>query len=89
MWRLTAPVKSHKVQLEARHSSKHSDFEQNFEGKQALSKVLSKEKEACSKVLSKEKEACLSSDFEYSVASKHARAGISSAQWPRMKKKHA
>ena len=27
------PVKSRKVQLEARHSWKHSDFERDFEGK--------------------------------------------------------
>ena len=57
--------------------------------KEAMSKVLSKEKEACSKVLSNEKEACSSSDFERSVASKHARAVISIARWPRRKKKHA
>ena len=46
------PVKSHKVQLEARHSSKHRDFERDSEGK---TKVLPKKKEACSKVLSKDK----------------------------------
>ena len=48
------PVRSHRVQLEAMHSSKQSDFERDFEEKQAWSKVVSKEKEACSKVLSKE-----------------------------------
>ena len=45
--------------------------------KQCMPKVLSKEKEACSKVLSEEQKACSSNDFECSVASKHARAGIS------------
>ncbi len=29
-------MKSHKVQLEARHSSKQSDFERNFEGKRSI-----------------------------------------------------
>jgi hypothetical protein len=52
----TVPVKSHKVQLEARHSSKQSDFERKFEGK---TKVLSKEPETCSNVLSKEKRSML------------------------------
>ena len=55
------PVNSHKVQLETMHSSKQSDSERDFEEKQAWSKVVSKEKEACS-----------STDFERSVASKHA-----------------
>jgi len=54
-----------------------------------MSKVLSKEKEACSKVLSNDKKTCSSSGFECSVVSKHARAGISNAQWLRRKKKHA
>jgi hypothetical protein len=62
-------------------------FRKEFQRKQkTMSKVLSKGKETCSKVLSNEKEACSNSDFECSVASKHARAGISSAQWPRMGK---
>ena len=41
------------------------------------------------KCFRRQKEACPSSDFERSVASKHARAVISSAQRPRRKKKHA
>ena len=36
IWRLTAPVKSHKAQLEARHRSKQSDFAMNFEGKRSI-----------------------------------------------------
>ena len=49
-------------------------------GTESWPKVLSKEKEASSKMFSKEKEACSSCDFERPVASKHARAVISSAQ---------
>ena len=38
IWHLTVLVKSHKIQLEAMHSSKQSDFERDFEGN---TKVLS------------------------------------------------
>ena len=31
MWHLTVPVKSHKAQLEAMHSSKQSDFKMDFD----------------------------------------------------------
>ena len=48
----SVPVKSHKVQLEARHSARQRDFKRDSEGK---TKVLSKKKEACAKVLSKDK----------------------------------
>jgi len=54
IWHITLPVKSHKVQLEAMHSLKQSDFERDFEGKTSMVEmILSKEKEASSKVLSK------------------------------------
>ena len=47
MGRLMAPMKSHKVQLEAMHSPKQSDFDMNFERKETLpkdtSKMISKE----------------------------------------------
>ena len=54
-------MKSHKVQLEAMHRSKQSDFESSSSDFERS-------------VASKEKEACSSSDFERSVASKHTRA---------------
>ena len=41
------------------------------------------------KCFRRKEEACSSSDLERSVTSEHARAMISSAQWPRTKKKHA
>ena len=61
------PVKSHKVQREARHSPKQRNFARDSEGK---TKVLSKKKEACSEVLSKDKKACSSSDFDRQDAPK-------------------
>jgi hypothetical protein len=79
IWRLTAPVKSHKVQLEAMHRSKQSDFESSSSDFERS--VASKEKEACSSSDFERKsgfKARSSSDFERSVASKRARAGISS-----------
>ena len=78
------PVKSHKVQLEARHSSKQSDFERDFEGKASmvegafegkrsmLDRVFEGKRsilEQCFRALSS-LEARSSSDFERSVASK-------------------
>ena len=58
MWHLTVPVKSHKVQLEAMHSSKQSAFERDFEGQKNMVESAFEEKEACSNVLSKEKTVC-------------------------------
>jgi len=60
--------------------SQISGGSQSSFGTESWPKVLSKEKEASSKMFSKEKEACSSCDFERPVASKHARAVISSAQ---------
>jgi len=72
------------------HSSKQSDFERDFEVETSMvESAFEGKRKAYSRMLSKEKEACPSSAFERSVASKHARAVISSAQWPRRKKKHA
>ena len=68
------PVKSHKVQLEAMHSSKQSDFEREFEGKTSMIESAFERKRSMTE-----------SAFERSVASKHARAVISSAQWPSRK----
>ena len=45
MWHLTVPVKSHKAQLEAMRSSKHSDFEEDLVGNTT---VLSNKK-SCSR----------------------------------------
>ena len=97
------PVKSHKVQLEARHSSNQSDFERDFEGKTSMTESACEAQrsilesasegqqsmlEQCFRALSG-LEARSSSDLECSVARKHVRAVISNAQWPRRKKKHA
>ena len=62
------PVKSHKMQPEAMHSSKHSDFERDFEGKTSMVESAFDGEKTCAKVLSKEKEI--------------TRAVISSAQLP-------
>ena len=82
------PVKSHKVQLEARHSWKHSDFERDFEGKTSMIESAFEEQkrmlesasegkrrmlEQCFRALSDLK-ARSSSDFECSVASKEKEA---------------
>ena len=90
-------MKSHKVQLEAIHSSKQSDFERDVEGKSSIVESAFEGKrsmlesafegrrsmlEQCFRALSGLK-ACSSSDFERSVASQQARAVISSAQWLR------
>ena len=72
IWRLTAPVKSHKVQFEAKHSSNQIDFEMDFEGKTSMVESAFEGKRSK-----------LESAFE--VKKKHARAVISSAQWPRSK----
>ena len=95
IWRLTAPVKSRKVQLEVMHSSKQSDFERDFEVKTSMLKVVSKENDACSKVLSKGSYAQFETERfgkgfrsknkhgreSFRRKKKHARAVISSAQW--------
>ena len=52
-------------------------------------KCFRRKKKQARKCFRRKKEACPSSDFERSLASKHARAVISNAQWPRRKKKHA
>ena len=62
IWRLTAPVKAHKVQLEAMHSSKRSYFERDLEGKIRMIESAFEGKEACSEVLSKEEKNMSSSD---------------------------
>ena len=71
------------------HSSKQSNFERDIEGKTSLVESVFEGKKHARKWFRRKKEACASSHFERSVASKHARAVISSAQWPRRKKKHA
>ena len=58
IWHLTA-VKSHKVQLEARHSSKQSDFEKDFEGKTSMVERAFDGKRSIFKVLSKERKSML------------------------------
>ena len=87
-------MKSHKVQLEARHSSKQSDFENDFEGKTSMVESAFEGKrsmlesafegkrsmlELCFRALSG-LEARSSSDFERPVATEHVRAVVSSAQ---------
>ena len=82
------PVKSHKVQLEARHSSKQSDFEREFEektsivesafeGKRSVLESASEGKrsmlEQCFRALSGLK-ARSRNDFECSAASKENEA---------------
>ena len=83
IWHLTVPVKSHKVQLEARHSSKQSDFERKFEGKRSIIESAFERKRSIVESV------CSSNDFERSVAcrryKKQARAVISSAQRPKSK----
>ena len=81
-------MKSHKVQLEAMHSSKQSDFERDFEGKRSIVESAFEGKrsmlesafegkrsmlEQCFRALSGFK-ARSSSDFERSVASKEKEA---------------
>ena len=86
------PVKSRKVQLEARHSSKQSDFKRDFEGKTSMIESALEGKrsmlEQCFRALSGFK-ARSSTDFERSVAfrrsKKQARAVIWSAQRPKSK----
>ena len=78
------PVKSHKVQLEARHSSKQSDSERDFEGKTSMNESAFEGKRSMLESASEGKKSMLeqcfralsglkarsSSDFECSVASK-------------------
>ena len=72
------------------HSSKQSDFERDSEGQTSMvESAFEDKKKHARKCFRRKNEACSSSDFERSVASKHARAMISSAQWPRRKKKYA
>ena len=85
------PVESRKAQLEAMQSSKQSDFERDFGRDSARNaKVLSNPATfaraaapsanagaAFASVAEYEK-ACSSGDFERQVASRHARAAISS-----------
>ena len=77
IWHLTVPVKSHKVQLEAMHNSKHNDFERDSEGKTSMVERAFEGKrsmlEQCFRALSGLK-ARSSSDFERSVASKEKEA---------------
>ena len=77
-------MKSHKVQLEARHSSKQSDSEREFEEKTSIVESAFEGKESVLESASEEKRSVLeqcfrrlsglkarsSSDFECSVASK-------------------
>ena len=58
------PVKSHKAQLEAMHSSKQSDFERDVEGKQTRRK-----NKHARKCFRRKEGACSSNDLERSVAS--------------------
>ena len=90
------PVESCKARLEAMLSSKQSDFERDFERVSARNaKVLSNQTTlvrapapsanagaAFANVAEHEK-ACSSGDFECQMASRHARAAISSGQWLR------
>ena len=64
------PVKSHKAQLEAMHSSKQSNFERDFEGKTSMVESAVEGKRSM-----------LESAFE--GQKKHARAVNSSARWLR------
>ncbi len=92
MGHLTVPVKSHKEQLEAMHSSKQSDSERDFEGRTSMIESACEGKrsmlqsaiegkknmlEKCFRALSGLK-ARSSSDFERSVASKEKEACSSS-----------
>ena len=86
---LTVPVKSHKVQLEARHSWKQSDFERDFEGKTSMVERTKKHARKCFRRKKKYARAVISSAQWPRRKKKHARALISSAQWPRRNKKHA
>jgi len=71
------PAKSHKAQLEARHSSKQSDFEGDLEGKTCMVESAFEGKrsmlEQCFQRLSGRK-ARSSNAFECSVASKEKEA---------------
>ena len=90
------PVESRKAQLEAMQSSKQSDFERDFERDSARNaKVLSNPTTlvrapapsanagAAFASVAEHEKACSSGDFECQVASRHARAAISSGQWLR------
>ena len=87
---------AHKAQLEAMQSSKQSDFERDFERDSARkAKVLSNpttlvrapapsaNAAAAFASVAEHEKACSSGDFERQVASRHARATISSGQWLR------
>ena len=89
-------MKSLKAQLEAMQSSKQSDFERDFERDSARNaKVLSNPTTlaraaarsanagAAFAGVAEHEKACLSGDFEGQVASRDARAAISSGQWLR------
>ena len=90
------PVESRKAQLEAMQSSKQSDFAMDFERDSARNaKVLSNPTTlaraeapsanagAAFASVAEHEKACSSGDFERQVASRHARAAISSGQWLR------
>ena len=90
------PVESLKAQLEAMQSSKQSDFERDFEGDSAgntkvlsnpttlvRAPVLSANAGAAFASIAEYEKACSSGDFDRQVASRHARAAISSGQWLR------
>ena len=82
------PVKSPKVQLEARHSSKQGEFERDFEGKTRMIESAFEGKKSLLESASEGKRSMLeqcfralsglkarpSSDFERSVASKQKRS---------------
>ena len=85
-------MRSHKVQLEARHSSKQSDFERDSEGKTSMTAGAFEETKSMLESASEGKRSMLeqcfralsgikarsSSDFECSVASKEQEACSSS-----------
>ena len=96
-------MKSHKVQLEAMHSSNQSDFERDFEGKTSRVESVFEEKrsmlesafegkrsmlEQLFRTLSGIK-ACSSSAFERSVASKEKEASSSTDFERSVASKHA
>ena len=85
MWLLTVPVTLHKIQLEAMHKSKQSDFERDLEGKTSMIESAFEGKRSMLESAFEGKRSMLEQRFRAlwpRKKKKHARALISNAQWP-------
>ena len=82
MWHPTVPVKSRKVQLGVKHSSKQSGSDKGFERKPSIVESVCVENKSMLENTLEGNNACSGRYFEGSVASEHARAVISRSEWP-------